>query len=363
MFNIQKKKKMAKNGGDILTVKGILERGYGINPKLIWEDGRLTLESKAILLYFWSFTGQGANTAFPSRKKILRDLKISKSRYYNHFKPLTEFGYVEVKQRLYPNGTFAGNIYILSQNVSIPNPDSGESGYFNESQPCPDFEDKPCPDFEDTNNIIEQYHVNIPPNPPKMGSESRKKKREKTSLERQKRVIDILNNTKIDNPKMLEAIQAWILNKEEMGKAITPTQLETLIKFVIRNMDKYGVDNCVEAIETSIANGWTGIVWDIAEKSSRNSSINANHAPAVRKNKFQNYKGRKWDYEDLAKKEQAYLANKNAEILKEKESKLVVSASENPELQSENDFKSKSIAKLQVAQNKMTDGRFQPSFV
>ncbi len=54
---------MLKNN-DTLHVEGVRSRGFGIIPKLVMQDKRLTGDAKAIYAYFCSYAGAG-DTAFP----------------------------------------------------------------------------------------------------------------------------------------------------------------------------------------------------------------------------------------------------------------------------------------------------------
>lgn len=112
------------------------------------QDRRLTVESKAIYAYICSFAGAGT-TAFPSRDKILGDLKISKDRYYRHFNLLKYLGYIKVNQTADSEGKFKRNIYVLVENVPT-------------STPCHCFEDtdNPCHCFTDTDNKDAIININ-----------------------------------------------------------------------------------------------------------------------------------------------------------------------------------------------------------
>ena len=68
---------------DKLAVEGVNANGYGVMPKLVMQDKRLTIEAKSIYAYIVSFAGAGS-TAFPSLRKILEDLQISEKRFYKH---------------------------------------------------------------------------------------------------------------------------------------------------------------------------------------------------------------------------------------------------------------------------------------
>lgn len=101
---------------DILRVQGINSKGYGIFPKLVAQDRRLTLASKGIYAYFCSFAGSG-NTAFPSVSKITYDLQINKDTFYRHLNPLKEYGYISVEQAKDEGGKFMRNIYTLLDQI------------------------------------------------------------------------------------------------------------------------------------------------------------------------------------------------------------------------------------------------------
>lgn len=97
---------------DILKIEGVKARGYGIIPKLVMQDKRLSIEAKAIYSYFCSYAGAG-DTAFPSIRKICYDLGISEERYRKHFKTLLFCGYITVEQKK-EKGRFSRNIYTLN---------------------------------------------------------------------------------------------------------------------------------------------------------------------------------------------------------------------------------------------------------
>lgn len=141
------------NWQDTLQVQGVMAKGYGITPKMVMLDRRLTIEAKSIYSYFCSYAGAGT-TAFPSRTKIMKDLDIGKDRYYKHFNLLKETGYIEVAQARKGQGLFKSNIYTL-----VPNPKPLSPDKTTDNLPCPDFRDtgktdpkSPCPCFTDTGN-------------------------------------------------------------------------------------------------------------------------------------------------------------------------------------------------------------------
>lgn len=100
---------------EILRTEGILSQGFGISPKILYRDKRLTPEAKAIYGYIASFAGNGS-TAFPSRDIMLDELGMSKNRYYKHFALLEQCGYIVVTKVRDQFGSFDRNIYTLASN-------------------------------------------------------------------------------------------------------------------------------------------------------------------------------------------------------------------------------------------------------
>lgn len=103
--------------GSVLKVCSVKAQGFGTVPKLAMLDKRLTAQSKAIYAYFCSFAGAGT-VAFPHKATIIRELGISSRTYYTHFSLLTEFEYVNVKQRKISGG-FDVSEYYLNEMVDI----------------------------------------------------------------------------------------------------------------------------------------------------------------------------------------------------------------------------------------------------
>lgn len=130
---------------DIIQVQGINSQGYGIIPKMVMQDKRLTIQAKAIYGYFCSYAGAG-KTAFPGRAKIMADLKVSKESYYKHFNLLKECGYIEAYQEKDENGAFCRNVYTLVESIPCPK--------IQDTAPCPKYRDTDLRDTEkqDTNN-------------------------------------------------------------------------------------------------------------------------------------------------------------------------------------------------------------------
>ena len=107
---------LKSNIEELLRVDGILSKGYGLIPKELTLDPRLTIEAKAIFSFISCHTG-GGESAFPKRETILKALGISKDRYYRHFSKLIELGYIKVSQERKSHGKFSVNVYTLNYNL------------------------------------------------------------------------------------------------------------------------------------------------------------------------------------------------------------------------------------------------------
>ena len=82
-----------------LVSSGIRSKGYGLIYKAVMQDKRLSATAKAIFAYLSSYAGAGT-VSFPSRTRILKELGISESTYYKHFRQLIDCGYLNVVQRI-----------------------------------------------------------------------------------------------------------------------------------------------------------------------------------------------------------------------------------------------------------------------
>lgn len=103
---------------DKLEIEGVNSNGYGIMPKIVMQDNRLTIESKAIYAYIVSYAGAGSS-AFPSVRKILSDLQISEKRFYKHRKLLIECNYITVRAIRNEKNEIVKNLYTLISNPKI----------------------------------------------------------------------------------------------------------------------------------------------------------------------------------------------------------------------------------------------------
>jgi hypothetical protein len=137
-------------------MEGINSKGFGILPKMVMQDGRLSIFAKAIYGYFCSYAGAGKQ-AFPRVTKIVKDLDISRNAYYKHFNQLRDCGYIKAEQKRI-SGKLSHNIYTLMEMVE------------QSASPCTTSWDTTAWDTmkRDTNksNSIENKHLSLKSNSP-----------------------------------------------------------------------------------------------------------------------------------------------------------------------------------------------------
>ena len=162
-----------------LALDGINASGYGFVPRLIMQDKRITVKSKALIAFLYSIA-QSDSCAYPHRQTICTFLGMSKDSYYKALNQLIDCNYITVRQRHNDRGRFSVNDYILNSNpkkdikTDSPCPDfcgNGENGLNSRFSPCPDFCGNgenglnsgfsPCPDFcgNGDNNRVRVFEV------------------------------------------------------------------------------------------------------------------------------------------------------------------------------------------------------------
>ena len=143
-----------------LVSSGIRSKGYGMIYKAVMQDKRLSVTAKAIFAYLSSYAGAGT-VSFPSRTRILKELGISESTYYKHFRQLIDCGYLTVAQRKVDH-KFSVNDYYFNE---FPDADQRQQGRivqdYEGNSPCPGNQDiadpylknqdvaDPCPENQD----------------------------------------------------------------------------------------------------------------------------------------------------------------------------------------------------------------------
>lgn len=117
---------------------GIRRAGYGLLPKSVMLDPRLTATAKAIYAYICSFAGAG-RVAFPRKATVLYHLGLSPGTYTKAVTQLTQTGYLIINQRR-ERGRYTVYDYYLTDDIKISDtvisdtaepdtvkPDTGES--------------------------------------------------------------------------------------------------------------------------------------------------------------------------------------------------------------------------------------------
>lgn len=131
-----------------LVSSGIRSKGYGLIYKAVMQDKRLSATAKAIFAYLSSYAGAGT-VSFPSRTRILKELGISESTYYKHFRQLIDCGYLNVVQRKVGH-KFSVNDYYINE---FPDADQRQ-----QNRMVQDYEGIfPCPENQD---IADPYPKN-----------------------------------------------------------------------------------------------------------------------------------------------------------------------------------------------------------
>lgn len=99
-----------------MSVIEIRSAGYGIVPKLVMLDRRISIGAKGLYAYLSSYAGRD-NECYPTRSKICYDLKICSSVMSRCIRELTDAGYI-CKTQVRKGGKFTNNLYRLTQTVA-----------------------------------------------------------------------------------------------------------------------------------------------------------------------------------------------------------------------------------------------------
>lgn len=71
------------------------------------------------------------------------------------------------------------------------------------------------------------------------------------------------------NYALADAVSDWLAYKSERKEDYKPTGLKSLLTEIEHRADMLGVQPVVDVIRESMANGWRGIIWDRAQKITR----------------------------------------------------------------------------------------------
>jgi len=233
-----------------LQIIGVLSKGYGIMPKMVALDEKLSIESKAIYAFLTSFSGVGQGV-FPSVDLILHYLKISEKRYYKYRKELIQNGYITVKPRYCDNKRIS-NVYILNMEKIVVS--SQFECVQNES-----VQNESVQIVGTNNNNLNNNNLN------------------NNNIQQQLSKIDnVLVNFKI---KDRESIKKYCI-ENNVDVDVVAEKLE-----ILKNIKK--IRNKVGALLTAIKEDW------------KPSKVEIN---SVTVSSFNNFEAREYDYDSLEKK-------------------------------------------------------------
>lgn len=223
--NVEKIKDKFNITNEKIRFTGIKSFGYGIIPKAVMIDERLSVKAKGIYAYFASYTGSG-NSSFPKRDNILFHLNLSESTYYTHFNQLIQFNYITTKQRSL-NGKLSVNDYFLVDNPDelIIEEKEGIEENINET---------PYPKKQDTDKNIE--NTNFLPCPKKQDTEKQytgKQYMEIQYTEKQDTNSNSINKNNINNNNVNINIPSF---KEKEGM----NELEKTIEEIEKDLKDNG---------------------------------------------------------------------------------------------------------------------------
>lgn len=77
-------------------------------------------------------------------------------------------------------------------------------------------------------------------------------------------------------PELQAAFDRWLAYKKERRETYKPTGLSALVTQIQRNAAQYGEKAVAELIESCMANGWRGIIWDKLGEAEQNKKQSGN---------------------------------------------------------------------------------------
>lgn len=79
-------------------MEGVFNQGYGIVPKGLYKDKRLSKNSKHVMAYLMTYTGAGNNVVWPSQATIAEDTMLSERSVRDALNQLSFCGYIEKRK-------------------------------------------------------------------------------------------------------------------------------------------------------------------------------------------------------------------------------------------------------------------------
>ncbi|CAI3538857.1 conserved hypothetical protein [Clostridium neonatale] len=241
---------------DELFCSGIYKEGYGVIPKLVMRNSKLSLSAKAVYAYICSFAGSGGN-AFPSLELICSELNISEKKMYKCRKELIDNNLITVEKKRI-GSKYSNNIYTL---ITNPASQPSQNGHV-QNQPSQNehVQNNHVQEIKENSHTFEpsqNEHVQNEPCP-KVGTISNsiinKKEKEK---KKSKTEFDELINNYTENENLKTAIYEFIKHRKSIKSALTTLAL----KKIITKLDVLAKDDNtkIAILENSIMNGWKSV--------------------------------------------------------------------------------------------------------
>lgn len=241
---------------DELFCSGIYKEGYGVIPKSVMRNSKLSLSSKAVYAYICSFAGSGGN-AFPSLDLICSELNISEKKMYKCRKELIDNNLITVEKKRI-GSKYSNNIYTLITNpASQPSKNGHVQNQPSQNEPIQNNHVQEIKENSHSFEPSQNEHVQNEPCP-KVGSISNsiinKKEKEK---KKSKTEFDELINNYTENENLKTVIYEFIKHRKSIKSALTTLAL----KKIITKLDLLSKDDNtkIAILENSIMNGWKSV--------------------------------------------------------------------------------------------------------
>lgn len=105
-----------------LRFRGMLSGGYGMIPRLVMQDQRMSIKEKALYAYLVCYADAGS-AAFPKVETIRRHLGICVSSFQKYMNTLERLGYI-IKEQRRENGRFGVVDYFICEQPELKKRDT-----------------------------------------------------------------------------------------------------------------------------------------------------------------------------------------------------------------------------------------------
>lgn len=92
----------------------VMSMGYGILPKMVMKDERLSREAKLVYSHISCYAGAGPSS-YPSRELIAKETKIPYKSLGKYIKELRAYGYITTQARRNSRNQFTSCLYIINR--------------------------------------------------------------------------------------------------------------------------------------------------------------------------------------------------------------------------------------------------------